>query len=115
MSCRNAATWDASHVATHHAITGHVIAIEGDRATIHAYVRAEHWAAGTDRCLVVGFYDNEAVRTDQGRRLGLAGRRPEQGLGGGAACGALIVWSVSAPAEGHGLPDLVPVRCGASA
>ncbi|MGW3550919.1 nuclear transport factor 2 family protein [Streptomyces griseoincarnatus] len=27
---------------THHAITGHVVKIDGDRATIHAHVRAEH-------------------------------------------------------------------------
>jgi hypothetical protein len=56
--------------ATHHAITGHVIAVEGDRATVHAHVRAEHWVAGeTARWLVVGFYDNEAVRTPDGWRL----------------------------------------------
>ncbi|MFE8970492.1 nuclear transport factor 2 family protein [Streptomyces albogriseolus] len=26
-----------------HAITGHVIEIDGDRATIHAHIRTEHW------------------------------------------------------------------------
>jgi SnoaL-like protein len=63
------------YVATHHAITGHVITVDGDHATIHAHVRAEHWvpddvAAGGPRCwLVVGFYDNEAVRTAGGWRL----------------------------------------------
>jgi hypothetical protein len=61
--------------ATHHAITGHVIEIDGDRATLHAHVRAEHWVpaeragGGPDRWLVVGFYDNEAVRTPHGWRL----------------------------------------------
>ena len=65
----------APYAATHHAITGHVIDIDGDRATIHAHVRAEHWlpnelANGGPNCwLVVGFYDNEAVRTAGGWRL----------------------------------------------
>ena len=65
----------ASFVATHHAITGHVVEIDGDRATIHAHVRAEHWVpaelagGGPDRWLVVGYYDNEAVRTAEGWRL----------------------------------------------
>jgi hypothetical protein len=65
----------ARWAATHHAITGHVIEIEGDRARVHAHVRAEHWLAreavdrGTDRWLVVGFYDDEAVRTPAGWRL----------------------------------------------
>lgn len=65
----------APFVATHHAITGHVVDVQGDRATIHAHVRAEHWLPaelagdGPDRWLVVGFYDNEAVRTPDGWRL----------------------------------------------
>ncbi|WP_063061193.1 nuclear transport factor 2 family protein [Nocardia sienata] len=65
----------ASFVATHHAITGHVVEIDGDRATIHAHVRAEHWLpseianGGPDRWLVVGCYDNAAVRTADGWRL----------------------------------------------
>ncbi len=65
----------APFTATHHAITGHVIEIDGDRATIHAHVRAEHWLpdelarGGPNRWLVVGFYDNEAVRTANGWRL----------------------------------------------
>ncbi|OLF17178.1 nuclear transport factor 2 family protein [Actinophytocola xanthii] len=65
----------APFVATHHAITGHVIDLEGDTARIHAHVRAEHWlpedlaGAGANRWLVVGFYDNEAVRTAEGWRL----------------------------------------------
>lgn len=62
-------------VATHHSITGHVIDIDGDHATAHAHVRAEHWvledvaAGGPNRWLVVGFYDNEAVRTEHGWRF----------------------------------------------
>ncbi|MEV0614025.1 nuclear transport factor 2 family protein [Nonomuraea sp. NPDC050404] len=57
--------------ATHHAITGHVVEVEGDRATIHAHVRADHWLPGDPpgHWLVVGFYDNEAVRTADGWRL----------------------------------------------
>lgn len=61
----------APFAATHHAITGHVIEVDGDTATIHAHVRAEHWLPGEEprRWLVVGFYDNEAVRTADGWRL----------------------------------------------
>lgn len=65
----------APYTATHHAVTGHVVDVEGDSATIHAHVRAEHWVpeelagGGPDRWLVVGFYDNEAVRTAEGWRL----------------------------------------------
>ena len=65
----------APFTATHHTITGHVVEVDGDRATIHAHVRAEHWvpdevaAGGPNRWLMVGFYDNEAVRTADGWRL----------------------------------------------
>jgi hypothetical protein len=59
----------APYVATHHVITGHVVDLDGDRATVHAHVRAEHWVADGGRWLVVGFYDNEAVRTPGGWRL----------------------------------------------
>ncbi|HWO63973.1 MAG TPA: nuclear transport factor 2 family protein [Umezawaea sp.] len=65
----------APYTATHHAITGHIVTVDGDSATIHAHVRAEHWlpdevaAGGPNRWLVVGFYDNEAVRTADGWRL----------------------------------------------
>lgn len=56
--------------ATHHAITGHVVDIDGDTAKIHAHVRAEHWLPdGGSPWLVVGFYDDEAVRTPDGWRL----------------------------------------------
>ncbi|GAA1491540.1 nuclear transport factor 2 family protein [Brachybacterium sacelli] len=62
-------------LATHHAITGHVVDIDGDHATAHAHVRAEHWTANenvgdeSNRWLVVGFYDNRAVRTEVGWRF----------------------------------------------
>ncbi len=65
----------AGWTATHHAITNHQIAIDEDRATIRAHVRVEHWAppevaAGGPNCwLVVGFYDNVAMRTPEGWRL----------------------------------------------
>ncbi|NKY59941.1 nuclear transport factor 2 family protein [Nocardia flavorosea] len=65
----------APYTATHHAITGHVVDIDGDNASIHAHVRAEHWVPqdiagdGPNCWLVVGFYDNEAVRTADGWRL----------------------------------------------
>ncbi|GAA2807836.1 nuclear transport factor 2 family protein [Crossiella cryophila] len=61
--------------ATHHTITGPVLDIDGDTAKIHAHVRAEHWLPaelagdGPDCWLVVGCYDNEAVRTAAGWRL----------------------------------------------
>ncbi|WP_248704751.1 nuclear transport factor 2 family protein [Curtobacterium sp. MWU13-2055] len=62
-------------IATHHTITGHVITITGDHAKAHAHVRAEHWVPddiagdGPNRWLVVGFYDNEATRTEHGWRF----------------------------------------------
>jgi hypothetical protein len=65
----------APYAATHHVITGHVVTVDGDHATVHAHVRAEHWVpgepadGGANRWLVVGFYDNEAVRTEKGWRL----------------------------------------------
>jgi hypothetical protein len=67
----------APFTATHHTITGHIVDIDGDRAKLHAHVRAEHWLPkelagdGPDRWLVVGFYDNEAIRTPDGWRLSL--------------------------------------------
>jgi SnoaL-like domain len=65
----------ASFTATHHAITNHRVAVDGDRATIRAHVRAEHWLrpdlveSGPTCWLVVGFYDDAAVRTAAGWRL----------------------------------------------
>jgi hypothetical protein len=62
-------------LATHHSITNHRIAIDGDYASIRAHIRAEHWidealAGDGPTCwLVVGFYDDEAVRTPDGWRL----------------------------------------------
>jgi hypothetical protein len=65
----------AGFAATHHAITGHVVDIDGDSAKLHAHVRADHWLpdeladGGPNHWLVVGFYDNEAVRTADGWRF----------------------------------------------
>jgi hypothetical protein len=65
----------SAFTATHHAITNHRIVIDADRATIRAHVRAEHWLPaemvgdGPACWLVVGFYDDEAVRTVDGWRL----------------------------------------------
>lgn len=73
--CRQTAHAFAGWAATHHAITNHRIDVDGDRATIRAHVRVEHWApddvtAGGPSCwLVVGFYDDVAVRTADGWRL----------------------------------------------
>ena len=65
----------AGWTATHHVITNHRIAVDGDRATIRTHVRAEHWAptgvetGAPSYWLVVGFYDDVAVRTPEGWRL----------------------------------------------
>jgi SnoaL-like domain len=61
--------------ATHHAITNHRVTVDGDQATIRAHIRAEHWLppelveSGPNCWLVVGFYDDTAVRTADGWRL----------------------------------------------
>jgi hypothetical protein len=73
--CRASKLAFAGWTATHHSITNHRIAVDGDRATIRAHVRAEHWAppevaaGGPGSWLVVGFYDDVAVRTPDGWRL----------------------------------------------
>ena len=65
----------AAWSATNHAITNHRITVDGDRATIRAHVRAEHWLppelveSGPNCWLVVGFYDDDAVRGADGWRL----------------------------------------------
>jgi hypothetical protein len=68
-------TFFADWQATHHAITNHRIRLDGDVASVRAHVHAEHWLPpdvapqDRNRWLVVGFYDNEAVRTRDGWRL----------------------------------------------
>jgi hypothetical protein len=72
----------AGWTATHHSITNHLIAVDGDRATIHAHVHVEHFAppevaAGGPNCwLVTGFYDDVAIRTPEGWRLSLVKLTP---------------------------------------
>ncbi len=73
--CQQSKQAFAGWAATHHAITNHLIAIDGDRATIRAHIHLEHWAPpevaadGPNCWAVVGFYDNIAVRTPEGWRL----------------------------------------------
>ena len=61
--------------ATHHAITNHRVTVDGDTAHVRAHIRAEHWlspelAGDEPNCwLVVGFYDDDAIRTPDGWRL----------------------------------------------
>jgi hypothetical protein len=65
----------AKFEATHHAITNHRVRVDGDRALLRAHIRAEHWISrelvpdGPNCWLIVGFYDDEAVRTVDGWRL----------------------------------------------
>lgn len=66
--CAATARAFSGFTATHHSITNHLVSVGGDGATVRAHVRAEHWSAAG--CwLVVGFYDDVAVRTPQGWRL----------------------------------------------
>ncbi len=73
--CRQSEQAFAGWTATHHGITNHQIAVDGDRASVRAHARVEHWAPsqvateGPSCWLVVGFYDNDAVRTSDGWRL----------------------------------------------
>lgn len=58
--------------ATQHFIGTHRFAIDGDRATITAHMRAEHWLTsgqGTDRYTMFGTYTHECVRAPQGWRI----------------------------------------------
>jgi hypothetical protein len=68
-------TFFADWQATHHSITNHRVRVDDDVASIRAHVHAQHWLPPDvapqhrNRWLVVGFYDNEAVRTPDGWRL----------------------------------------------
>ena len=55
-----------------HFLGSHRYAIDGDRATITAHMRAEHWMTtgmGTDRYTMFGTYTDEAIRTAAGWKL----------------------------------------------
>ena len=58
--------------ATQHFIGTHRFIIDGDRATIVAHMRAEHWVTsgqGGDRYTMYGTYTDECVRTADGWRI----------------------------------------------
>ncbi len=58
--------------ATQHFIGTHRFLIDGDRATIVAHMRAEHWVStreGGDRYTMYGTYTDECVRTAEGWRI----------------------------------------------
>ena len=58
--------------ATQHFIGTTRVALDGDRATVVAHMRAEHWLTsgqGDDRYTMYGTYTDECVRTDAGWRI----------------------------------------------
>ncbi len=62
----------AGFTSTQHTVTSPLITVGGDRASIRAHVKAEHWVApevagpGPNRWTLRGFYDDDAVRTPTG-------------------------------------------------
>ncbi len=55
-----------------HFLGSHRYVVDGDRATITAHMRAEHWLTtgmGTDKYTMFGTYTDEAVRTADGWKL----------------------------------------------
>lgn len=62
-------------VATQHAITSHRVTLDGDRAHISAHIQADHWVApelvadGPNVWTIIGFYEDDAVRTASGWQL----------------------------------------------
>ncbi len=62
----------AGFEATQHLIGSHRFSVDGDRATITAHFRAEHWstvAQGGDRYTMFGTYVDECERTPYGWRI----------------------------------------------
>ena len=118
--CQRTKQMFAGWTATHHAITNHRIAIDGDRATIRAHIRAEHWAppevaaGGPDCWLVVGFYDNVAVRTPEGWRLSVVKltltHQENEALLATSMAAVKGLTSPPTPPRRPGTPEL-PVRC----
>jgi 3-phenylpropionate/cinnamic acid dioxygenase small subunit len=58
--------------ATQHFIGTTRVALDGDRGTVTAHMRAEHWLTsgqGDDRYTMYGTYTDDCVRTDAGWRI----------------------------------------------
>lgn len=61
--------------ATQHAITSHRVSLDGDTAHISAHIRADHWVdpelapPGQNCWTLIGFYEDDAVRTADGWQL----------------------------------------------
>ncbi len=71
----------AEFAVTQHFITNHRITLDGDKARVVAHMRAEHWleggsgpagasaGEGTLRYTMFGYYDDDLVRTEDGRKI----------------------------------------------
>ena len=69
---KNAAVLFAGLERSQHLIGSHRYKIDGDRATITAHMRAEHWldtGKGGDRYTMFGTYTDDAIRTTDGWKL----------------------------------------------
>ena len=58
--------------ATQHAVSNHMIVVDGDRATCRCYLHAQHVrtaAEGTPNYIIAGRYEDEMVRTPDGWRI----------------------------------------------
>ena len=69
---KNAAVLFAGLERSQHLMGSHRYKIDGDRATITAHMRAEHWldtGKGGDRYTMFGTYTDDAIRTPDGWKL----------------------------------------------
>ena len=69
---KNAAVLFAGLERSQHLMGSHRYKIDGDRATITAHMRAEHWldtGKGGDRYTMFGTYADDAIRTTDGWKL----------------------------------------------
>ena len=69
---KNAAVLFAGLERSQHLMGSHRYKIDGDRATITAHMRAEHWldtGKGGDRYTMFGTYTDDAIRTTDGWKL----------------------------------------------
>lgn len=58
--------------ATHHMVTNHLVAIDGDRATCRCYLQSQHIrnaAIGGVNFIIAGWYEDELRRTADGWRV----------------------------------------------